>query len=111
MKTLLSSLLLLSGLTFATGACSPADKSVENEKPAPVPAPEPAEGRALVVYFSCTNTTKGIADRIVEATGAAAWRIEPAETYTAADLNYNDSSSRANREQNDPAARPAINGK
>ena len=38
------------------------------------------------------------------------YRIEPEEPYTSADLNYNNSSSRANREQNDPSARPAIAG-
>ncbi len=109
MKTRLSSLLFLSGLTFATGTCSPADKPLQLQEPAP--APQPAKSRALVVYFSCTNTTRGIAARIVEATGAAAWRIVPAKAYTAADLNYNDSSSRANREQGDPEARPAIEGR
>ena len=44
-------------------------------------------------------------------TGAATWRIEPETAYTSEDLNYNNSSSRANREQNDPSARPAIKGK
>ncbi len=117
----LSSLLLMSGLALSTGACSPTDEPVRTEEPTPVPDPEPnpdptpdpqpAGGRALVVYFSCTNTTKGIADRIVEATDAATWRIEPEVAYTSEDLNYNNSSSRANREQNDPSARPAIKGK
>lgn len=118
---LISSLLLMSGLVLSTVACSPADEPVKSEEPTPVPDPEPnpdpipdpqpTGGRTLVVYFSCTNTTKGIADRIVEATDAATWRIEPEEAYTSEDLNYNNSSSRANREQNDPSARPAIKGK
>lgn len=118
---LISSLLLMSGLALSTGACSPTDEPVKTEEPTPVPDPEPnpdptpdpqpTGGRALVVYFSCTNTTKGIADRIVEATDAATWRIEPEVAYTSEDLNYNNSSSRANREQNDPSARPAIKGK
>lgn len=114
---LISSLLLMSGLALSTGACSPTDEPVKTEEPTPVPDPEPnpdpqpTGGRALVVYFSCTNTTKGIADRIVEASDAATWRIEPEVAYTSEDLNYNNSSSRANREQNDPSARPAIKGK
>lgn len=121
MKMLISSLLLMSGLALSTGACSPTDEPVKTEEPTPVPDPEPnpdptpdpqpTGGRALVVYFSCTNTTKGIADRIVEASDAATWRIEPEVAYTSEDLNYNNSSSRANREQNDPSARPAIKGK
>ena len=119
MKMLISSLLLMSGLALSTGACSPTDEPEKAEEPTPVPDPnpdsipnpQPTGGRALVVYFSCTNTTKGIADRIVEATDAATWRIEPEVAYTSEDLNYNNSSSRANREQNDPSARPAIKGK
>lgn len=107
--------LLLSGLALTVNACSPADEPGKTEEPAPdpdpTPDPQPTGGRALVVYFSCTNTTKGIADRIAEATDAARWRIVPEVAYTFEDLNYNDSSSRANREQNDPSARPAIEGK
>ena len=114
--------MILPGLSLYSNACSPiGDEPVKTEKTAPVPDrepnpdpppdPHPTGGRALVVYFSCTNTTKGIADRIVEATDAATWLIEPEIAYTSEDLNYNNSSSRANREQNDPSARPAIKGK
>ena len=108
-------------MLLTTNACSPSDEPIETEEPTPLPEPEPnpdptpdptpSGGRALVVYFSCTNTTKGIADRIVEVTDAATWRINPEVAYTSEDLNYNNSSSRANREQNDPSARPAIKGK
>ena len=64
----------------------------------------------LVVYFSATNTTKGVAQNIVTVLGADTtdlFEIVPAVPYTSADLNYN-TDCRANREQNDPAARPAI---
>ncbi len=110
-------------MLWTANACSPDDDDpIKTEEPTAVPEPEPnptdptpdpqpTDSRALVVYFSCTNTTKGIADRIVEVTGAATWRIEPETAYTSEDLNYNNSSSRANREQNDPSARPAIKGK
>ena len=116
MKMMLSSLILLSGLSFATVACSPAEESVKTEEPVPSPDPEPTpepqpgNGRTLVVYFSCTNTTKGIAESIVEITDGTLHRIVPEVPYTSEDLNYNNSSSRANREQNDPSARPAISG-
>lgn len=117
MKMFLSSLLLISGLALTTGACHPTDEPGKTEEPTPIPDPEPnpnpepTGGNTLVVFFSCTNTTKGIADRIVEATDAATWRIVPEVAYTSEDLNYNNSSSRANREQNNPSARPAIKGK
>ena len=115
--------IILPCMLLTTNACSPSDEPIKTEEPTPVPDPEPepnpdptpdptpSGGRALVVYFSCTNTTKGIADRIVEVTDAATWRINPEVAYTSEDLNYNNSSSRANREQNDPSARPAIKGK
>lgn len=111
-------MILLSCLTMPASGCSPTEESenTENSTPQPEPDPEnpepqPTAGRALVVYFSCTNTTKGIADRIAEVTEAAAWRIEPEEPYTSEDLDYSNSSCRANREQNDPSARPAIKGR
>lgn len=113
-------MILMSCLAMTVSACSPTEESVNTENPTPQPEPDPdpenpdpqpAGSHALVVYFSCTNTTKGIADRIVEVTDAAAWRIEPEEPYTSEDLDYSNSSCRANREQNDPSARPAIKGK
>ena len=101
---LISSLILMWGLALTTGACSPTDEPVKTEEPVPdpepdsdpTPGPQPTGGRALVVYFSCTNTTQGIAGQIVEATDAATWRIVPEMAYTSEDLNYNNSSSRAN---------------
>lgn len=122
MKKWLLPVMLMSGLTLTTSACSPSDEPVQSETPAPDPEPEPdpspdnptpepgTDGRALVVYFSCTNTTKGVAEHIASITESGMYQIEPEEPYTSADLDYNNSSSRANREQNDPSARPAIAG-
>lgn len=120
MKKWLLPVMLMSGLTLTTSACSPSDDPVQSETPAPDPEPDPSpdnptpepgtDGRALVVYFSCTNTTKGVAEHIASVTESGMFRIEPEEPYTSADLDYNNSSSRANREQNDPSARPAIAG-
>lgn len=111
-------MILMSCLTMTASACTPTEESENTENPTPqpepdpeTPDPQPTAGRALVVYFSCTNTTKGIADRIAEVTEADAWRIEPEEPYTSEDLDYSNSSCRANREQNDPSARPAIKGR
>ena len=69
-----------------------------------------AGSKALVAYFSATGTTKGIAERLASITGADIYEIVPTEPYTSNDLNYNDSSTRATREQNDASARPAISG-
>ena len=67
-------------------------------------------GKTLVVYFSATGTTKGVAEKIAKITGADLYEIVPAQPYTSADLNYNDKSSRAAKEQDDKSARPEIAG-
>ncbi|MCD8218542.1 MAG: flavodoxin [Clostridiales bacterium] len=64
----------------------------------------------LVAYFSCTGTTEQIAEWVAEETGAELYEIRPDTPYTEDDLNYSDSSSRANQEQADSSARPAIAG-
>ncbi|MBE6015919.1 MAG: flavodoxin [Lachnospiraceae bacterium] len=62
----------------------------------------------LVVYFSATGTTKGVAEKIVNITGADTYEIKAAQEYSTADLNYNDSNSRSTKEQKDATARPKI---
>lgn len=64
----------------------------------------------VVVYFSATGTTKGVAERIASVTDGDLYEIVPAEPYTDADLDWNDKSSRSTKEMNDPDARPAIAG-
>lgn len=71
----------------------------------------PVEERdALVVYFSATGTTKGVAEKISALTDADIFEIVPAEPYTAADLNWNDRNSRTSVETDDPSCRPEIDG-
>lgn len=62
----------------------------------------------LVVYFSATGHTEPLAKYAAEYLNADIYEIVPETAYTNADLNYNDSSSRSSKEQNDSAARPAI---
>lgn len=66
------------------------------------------QGNVLVAYFSCTGTTKSAAENIQAATQGDLFEIVPAQPYTSADLNYNNSSSRSQVEQRDANARPAI---
>lgn len=63
--------------------------------------------KSAVIFFSCTNNTKKLAEKIATVAGADIIEIVPAVPYTSADLNYN-SDCRANREQNDDTARPDI---
>jgi len=91
----------------ATTAAAP--EAVSAQTAAEETPAEPAqEGKSLVVVFSCTGTTKGIAEKIAALTGAELVDLVPAQPYTAEDLNYNDRSTRATVEQNTPDARPEI---
>lgn len=66
--------------------------------------------KSIVVYFSRTGTTKPLAENIAKITNSDIYEIKAAQPYTDDDINYNNSSSRANREQNDMGARPEIAG-
>ena len=136
MKTKLTAIFLLLALTLVSAGCgsapaqatsTPAPAQTPAATPAPTQAPatpapaqtpeaaaekapaKPAqENKSLVVVFSCTGTTKGVAEKIAALTGAELVDLVPAQPYTAEDLNYNDRSTRATVEQNTPDARPEI---
>lgn len=82
-------------------ATSPTDSSEPNKEDG---------AKVLVAYFSCTGTTKALAEYVATSVEAELYEIVPAEPYTAEDLNYSDDNSRSTREMNDPASRPAIIG-
>ena len=111
------------GSTPAQAQATPAPTPAPTAAPTPAAAPETApaqaaaekastepaqEDKSLVVVFSCTGTTKGVAEKIAALTGAELVDLVPAQPYTAEDLNYNDRSTRATVEQNTPDARPEI---
>ena len=71
---------------------------------------EEAGSHILIVYFSATGTTKGVAEKLQEALNADIYEIVPEEPYTDADLDWNDRKSRTSIETDDPSCRPAIAG-
>lgn len=124
----LFSLLTAAVLAVSLAACgSSASSAAATPTPTtePIPAPTeqsaPAEsettetvgsteetttdGKALVVYYSATGTTKRVAQLIADAIGADLFEVEPAEPYTTADLNYSDKNSHVSREHDDESLR------
>ncbi len=65
--------------------------------------------KVLIAYFSATGNTEKAAGYIAEATGGTLYEIVPEVPYTEDDLKYY-TDCRADREQSDPDARPAIQG-
>lgn len=70
---------------------------------------EVSDDNTLVVYFSGTGTTKPLAEYTADIMSADLYEIVPELPYTQEDLTYY-TNGRADREQNDPSARPAISG-
>ena len=111
---ILLTLCLAIGLA-ACGGGSNSDETAETDTES-VATEEPtseAEGGnsgngTLVVYFSVTGNTRGVAEKIADITGADVYEIKAAEEYTSEDIDYNNEDSRTTHEQNDSSARPEI---
>ena len=109
---LLIAALLVFGLTACGGSSESAEENpaetAESSSDETAADESQADKDVLVVYFSATGTTKGVAEKIASLTGADLYEIKAAQEYTAEDLDWNDSDSRTTHEQNDPAVRPEI---
>lgn len=99
----------------APDPADPTDNQQEQEQPMEQHSPDelqqsdstsPTSPAVAVVYFSCTGNTQAVAEKVAASTGGELLRLEAAEPYTAADLNYN-SDCRANAEQDSVTDRPA----
>ena len=67
--------------------------------------------KILVAFFSASGVTAKAAQTLAEAVDADVFEIKPEQTYTSADLNWNDQNSRSSVESSDPSSRPAIRNK
>lgn len=101
------------GSTKAATSSQSVKSGVATEKPASEMTAQKVDGNSkiLVAYFSCTGSTKVLAENAAEVLKADLYEIVPEKKYTNEDLNYKDESTRATVEQKDNSARPAINGK
>ena len=62
-------------------------------------------GRSLVVYYSASGNTRRVAQAIAEQLGADTFEVTPVQSYTSADLNWTDRSSRVVQEYEDESLR------
>ncbi len=114
MKKLLVMILsyaLLLGLCGCGGKSSkdaPAPNPSRTSKPDGITSAED-NTNILIAYFSATGTTKSLAESAADILHADLYEIRPAVPYTEEDLAYY-TDGRADREQNDASARPAISG-
>lgn len=67
--------------------------------------------KALVAYFSASGVTKDVSRKLAEKIEAPLFEIQPEQSYTRADLNWNDTNSRSSLEMKDPNCRPSIKNK
>ncbi|MGN0539754.1 MAG: flavodoxin [Candidatus Fimenecus sp.] len=61
--------------------------------------------KVLVVYFSATNHTKGVAEKIADNLNGDLFAIEPKDAYTTEDLNWSNEQSRVSREHDNESLR------
>ncbi len=97
-------------MILGLAACGNSASQSEQPSTEETDAPNVQERKVLVAYFSATGTTEGVAEHIANGLNADIYEIVPEESYTDADLDYNDNNSRTTIEMNDPDARPAISG-
>ncbi|MCR4633638.1 MAG: flavodoxin [Erysipelotrichaceae bacterium] len=100
-------------LSLFLSACAKApEKEEEPLAPEETPVQETetntVEEKTLVVVFSATGTTLGVAKKIAAIEDADLYEIKAKEAYSDADLNWNDKNSRSTLEQNDDSVRPEI---
>jgi flavodoxin len=90
------------GLRLALGATAAASETVTDA--ADLEEPESGSGKTLMVYFSWSGNTRGIARQIQEMTGADIFEIELVTPYSS---DYNTVLDQAQRDQN-RQARPEL---
>ena len=92
-KVILNVVILLGFIACGNNASSVNNKNVGNNENV-----KKGNGEVLVVYFSQTGTTEGVAKIIANETKADLFKLEPKNPYIDADLNWSDKSSRVNKE-------------
>ena len=110
MKKIISLFMVLT-MVLSLSACStnqsPRESTPEEQPDSSAEAQQPTDeaGKTLVVYYSATGNTENVANYIAAATNGDLFKLEPAEPYSDADLNWTDDNSRVVREHDDESLR------
>jgi len=99
-KVILNAVILLGFM-----ACGNNVSAVNNKKSENSDNGKKDKSKVLVVYYSQTGTTEGVAKIIAKETNADLVKLEVKNAYTSDDLNWTDKNSRVNREHNNPNSR------
>ena len=106
---LLLALLMLSALAACGKKQQPDSDASQNEvQDTDTPqdsTPTEEQTKVLVVYFSATGTTQGVAQTIADTVGADLFEVVPSDPYTSDDLTWTNNDSRVSREHNDEGLR------
>ena len=62
-------------------------------------------GKTLIVYYSATGNTRGVAEMLAESLNVDTFEIVPSDPYTDEDLDWTGDNSRVSREYNDESLR------
>lgn len=110
MKKIISLFMALA-MVLSLAACStnqsPSESTPEEQPDSSAETQQPTDeaGKTLVVYYSATGNTENVANYIAAATNGDLFKLEPAEPYSDADLNWTDDNSRVVREHDDESLR------
>ena len=99
-KVILNAVILLGFM-----ACGNNVSAVNNKKSENSDNRKKDKSKVLVVYYSQTGTTEGVAKIIARETNADLVKLEVKNEYTSDDLNWTDKNSRVNREHDNPNSR------
>mgnify|MGYP002623125390 CR=1 FL=1 len=104
----LFTILLSTLMIFTLTACGGSEEKNSSQEDVAEIEILPDKNKILVAYFSCTGTTKNLAETAAEILGADLYEIKPEIPYTETDLDHRDETTRATVEQRDEKNRPAL---
>ena len=107
LMAMMTACVLAAGMLAGCGSDTPSSQEDSQEQTAQEEPQDEAEdtsdtaagsGNVLVVYYSATGNTEGVANTIADAAGGDLFELEPADPYTDEDLDWTNDDSRVTQE-------------